>query len=234
MEKHNNPQFAQIKPSLESSQTGGLFSSPAQTQATPSLPDQGLAALGITPEQLLYLQLLQNPLAALGIGGAFQQPQVITETTPVYKTEPVIDTSVIKLTFGAKEIFTTITETHGVTTRTDYITATKTVNGGGLGGVTAALGGLSQLGQQSPEQAPGLGGLGLGGLLPSYTVVSSPVTRDTVVTETLTEEFKLNFRNQEIYTTITSTSLVTTQITSFVTKTQRVLPTANPLAGLLG
>ena len=45
--------------------------------------------------------------------------QVITETTPVYKTEPVIDTSVIKLTFGAKEIFTTITETHGVTTRTD-------------------------------------------------------------------------------------------------------------------
>ena len=80
---------------------------------------------------------------------------MITETTPVYKTEPVIDTSVIKLTFGAKEIFTTITETHGVTTRTDYITATKTVNGGGLGGVTAALGGLSQLGQQSPEQARG-------------------------------------------------------------------------------
>ena len=84
------------------------------------------------------------------------------------------------------------------------------------------------------DQAPGLGGIGLGGLLPSYTVVSSPVTRDTVVTETLTEEFKLNFRNQEIYTTITSTSLVTTQITSFITKTQRVLPTANPLAGLLG
>ena len=54
-----------------------------------------------------------------------------------------------------------------------------------------------------------MGGLGLGGLLPSYTVVSSPVTRDTVVTETLTEEFKLNFRNQEIYTTITSTTPAT-------------------------
>ena len=84
MEKHNNPQFAQIKPSLESSQTGGLFSSPAQTQATPSLPDQGLAALGITPEQLLYLQLLQNPLAALGIGGAFQQPQVTQNKMPFF------------------------------------------------------------------------------------------------------------------------------------------------------
>ena len=81
MEKHNNPDLVQLKPSspsIESSQgSGGLFSStPTQPQATPSLPDQGLAALGITPEQLLYLQLLQNPLAALGIGGAFQQPQV--------------------------------------------------------------------------------------------------------------------------------------------------------------
>ena len=81
MEKHNNPDLVQLKPSspsIESSQgSGGLFSStPTQPQSTPSLPDQGLAALGITPEQLLYLQLLQNPLAALGIGGAFQQPQV--------------------------------------------------------------------------------------------------------------------------------------------------------------
>ncbi len=31
--------------------------------------------LGISPEQLIYLQLLQNPLAALGLGGAIQ-PQV--------------------------------------------------------------------------------------------------------------------------------------------------------------
>ena len=42
---------------------------PVESQPTPSLPDLGLAGLGVTPEQLLYLQLLQNPLAALGIGG---------------------------------------------------------------------------------------------------------------------------------------------------------------------
>ena len=52
-------------------------------------------------------------------------------------------------------------------------------------------------------QAPGFGGLGLGGLVPSFTVISSPVTRDTVVTETLTEEFKINFRNQ-VNTILTS------------------------------
>jgi len=250
-DRHSNPVPApNIESSFGSPNTrlgAGLATTPTQTQATPSLPDNGLAALGITPEQLLYLQLLQNPLAALGIGGAFQQPQVITETSPVYKTESVIETSVIKLNFGNREIFTTITNTNGVTTKTDYITATKTINSGGLGGLTAAFGGLGQLGglqqqqpqlQQQPQQQPqhqeAVPALGLGGLLPSYTVVSSPVTRDTVITETLTEEFKIRFRNVETFTTITSTQLVSTQITSFITKTERVLPTANPLAGLLG
>ena len=59
MEKHNNPDLLQLKgsaPSLESSQA------PAQVP-------------GVTPEQLLYLQLLSNPLAALGIGAGFK-PQV--------------------------------------------------------------------------------------------------------------------------------------------------------------
>ena len=64
MEKFNNP-------SLESSFTQPeTVPQPQQQPQTPSL-----AALGITPEQLLYLQLLQNPLAALGLGG-LQQPQV--------------------------------------------------------------------------------------------------------------------------------------------------------------
>ena len=79
-DRHSNPVPApNIESSFGSPNTrlgAGLATRPTQTQATPSLPDNGLAALGITPEQLLYLQLLQNPLAALGIGGAFQQPQV--------------------------------------------------------------------------------------------------------------------------------------------------------------
>ena len=82
-DRHSNPVPApNIESSFGSPNTrlgAGLATTPTQTQATPSLPDNGLAALGITPEQLLYLQLLQNPLAALGIGGAFQQPQVQTE-----------------------------------------------------------------------------------------------------------------------------------------------------------
>ena len=251
MEKHNNPDLVQLKgsaPSLESSLRGGAgpeeservlssSSTASQAQPTPGLPDQGLSALGITPEQLLYLQLLQNPLAALGLGGlqpqvmrdfsglwvistSFISSQVITESSPVYKTEPVIETSVIKLFLGAKEYFTTLTNTQGVTVKTDYILATKTINSPtGLGGLTAGL-----------EQP----GLGLAALVPSYTVVTSPVTRDTLVTQTLTEQIRITFRNVPTLTTLTSTKVVSTQVTSFVTKTERVLPTANPLAGLLG
>ena len=157
--------------------------------------------------------------------------KVITESSPIYKTEPVIQTSVIKLFLGAKEFYTTLTQTNGVTTKTDYVYSTRTVSGG-LGGLSGLLGGFGQIGgAQQVAQQPAQG---LGGILPSYTVVSSPVTRDTVITQIITEEYKLRFRNQPTLTTVTSTKLVSTQVASFVTKTQRVVPSANPLAGLLG
>ena len=140
--------------------------------------------------------------------------QVVTESSPVYVTEPVIDTTVLKVFFGARETYTTLVNTAGVTTRTEYLTSTRTLAPG--------LAGLGQ--QQGVANLPALP------LLPSYTVVSSPVTRDTVITQTQTEEFRITFRNVETFTTITSTKLVSTQITSFITQTQ----TVNPLAGLLG
>ena len=125
----------------------------------------------------------------------------------------MLDTTVLKLFFGAKETYTTLVNTAGVTTKTSYVITTKTIS-------------------QGPP-APGSGGLpnlAAAGLFPSFTVVTSPVTRDTVITETSTEQFKITFRNQETFTTITSTNLVSTQVTSYITKTQ----TINPLAGLLG
>ena len=132
----------------------------------------------------------------------------------------MIETSVIKLFLGAKEYFTTLTNTQGVTVKTDYILATKTINSPtGLGALTAGLGGLREVEQP---------GLGLG-LLPSYTVVTSPVTRDTLLTQTLTEQIRITFRNVPTLTTLTSTKVVSTQVTSYVTKTQSL----NPLAGLI-
>merc|ERR1711941_93521 len=179
MEKHNNPALTQLKgtqPDIESS----------------LVPSSGITP-EVTPEQLLYLKFLSNPLAALGIGGL--GAQVITESSPVYITEPLVDT--------------TLVNTNGMTTRTDFVITTKTINNNNRGLGAANLPALAAM-------------------MPSYTILTSPVTRDTVVTETHTEEFKITFRNQETFTTITSTNLKSTQVTSFITKTQ----TINPLAGL--
>ena len=154
---------------------------------------------------------------------------MVTESSPVYKTEPVVESSVLQLFLGAKEFFTTLTSTVGFTTKTDYVLSTRTVSKGGLGGLGAlgALGGLGgvQPQREQQQQAP------LGALLgQGVKIVSSAVTKDLVVTETDTEEYQLVFRNRPTKTTLTSTRLVTTQVVSYVTQTI----TSNPLAGLLG
>ena len=158
---------------------------------------------------------------------------MVTESSPVYKTEPVVESSVLQLFLGAKEFFTTLTSTIGFTTKTDYVLSTRTVSKGGLGGLGAlgALGGLRGLQPQREQQAPqGLGALLGQGIGQGIKIVSSAVTRDVVVTETDTEEYQLVFRNRPTKTTLTSTRLVTTQMVSYVTQTI----TSNPLAGLLG
>ena len=122
----------------------------------------------------------------------------------------MVETSVIKLRFGAKETFTTLVQTVGVTTSTDYVLTTRTLAGGGLAGAS--------------PQIPNLAAL-----VPSFTLVTSPVTRDTLVTQTHTELIRITFRNVPTLTTLTSTKVVSTQVTSYVTKTQSL----NPLAGLI-
>ena len=48
------------------------------------------------------------------------------------------------------------------------------------------------------------------------------------------QEIRITFRNTPTVTTLTSTTMVATQITEFVTKTVRAQPTLNPGAGLAG
>jgi len=231
MEKKHNPEIFELKqeqPDIQSSFTPFENVSPVTVEPTPSfqLPS-------ISPEQLLYLQLLQNPLAALGFSSpGANQPKVVTESTPVFRTSTVYDTSTLRLRQGSKEFTTVITKPLGITTLTDYTYSTKTVSpGGGLSGYTD-INPLANFGiaNQNINPLANIGGL----LQPSFTVISSPVIRDTVQTITSTNELKIFFGNVASLTTITSTSLVSTQVTSYITKTQRVTPTANPFAGLLG
>ena len=77
----------------------------------------------------------------------------------MYITEPLVSTTVLKVFFGARETYTTLVNTQGMTTKTDFVITTKTINNnsGGLG--AANLPALAQA------------------IMPSYTLVTEPVTR---------------------------------------------------------
>lgn len=125
---------------------------------------------------------------------------------------------------GAKKFFTTLTQAIGVTTKTEYETATQTVNAG-----NGFFGGLSAFGQQA-QQAPAPVQQQAAG----FIVTSEPITKETTVPSTVTKEIRITFRNTPTVTTLTSTTMVTSQITEYVTRTVRAQPTLGPAAGLAG
>ena len=72
-------------------------------------------------------------------------------------------------------------------------------------------------------------------------VTSEAVVKDTVIPSTITKEIKITFRNTPTITYLTSTTMVSTRVTEYVTKTvapgsaaaASALP-FNPLAALFG
>ena len=259
MEKDNNPDIVSLKSSqtdnkatavnpLQSSfgqlnsafnpfalfgNLGGIGGS--ATTSTPGLPNNPLA--GLTNDQLrqlALLQYLQNPFAL----AALQQPQqqgIITKSIPTYKTETVYATSTIPLFLGAKKFFTTLTQSIGMTTITEYETQTQSVSPGGGNG----LGGLNLFGgfgNQPQASAPAFAG-NIFAPKPAFTITSEAIVKDTVIPTTIYKDVKITFRNRPTTTTLTSTSMISTQITSYVTKTvplSQVNPTLNPFSGGLG
>ena len=168
----------------------------------------------------------------------FLQPQI--QSTPVYRTETLYSTSTIPLFLGAKKFFTTLTQAVGVTTITEYETSTQQVNNAnGFGNFNNQNNFNQNQNNQNQQQlfaAPKIGGGG-------FVVTSEPVIRDTQVPSTIYKEIRITFRNTPTVTTLTTTSLVQTQITSYVTRTVRNQATLgagngfggfNPLAALLG
>ena len=132
------------------------------------------------------------------------QPKVVTLTAPVLTTEEAYETQTLTVGLAGKELVTTLVTPIGLTTRTAFTYLTTTIN---------------------PAIGP---------LAPSTTLVSSPVIQNTVLTETETQHYRILFRNRPITTTLTSTRLVTTQMTSFVTETITLQPPSPLLAGILG
>ena len=70
-------------------------------------------------------------------------------------------------------------------------------------------------------------------------VTSEAVVKNTVIPSTITKEIKITFRNTPTITHLTSTTMVTTRVTEYITKTvapgsAAAAPAFNPLAALFG
>ncbi|KAK4886954.1 hypothetical protein RN001_003225 [Aquatica leii] len=183
-----------------------LRSKKAHAPLSPKPPiNDHLNVPGLSPEQLQQLALLRllNP----GSG----QGQVITTSKPVIKIETVYESHVVPILNGHNTILTTISKSLGTVTKTDYEFGTSTL--------PPALPPLPNL------PIPPINGL-FQQQQPQFAVTTSPVLQTTLVTETNSKVLKLTFGAKTAYTTILSTTLVPTVLTTYMTGSVPVQPTA--------
>ncbi|EAT47977.1 AAEL000946-PA, partial [Aedes aegypti] len=161
----------------------------------------------LTPEQIQQLALLRllNPAAAAQI------PSVITSSKPVVSLETVYESHVLPIINGQNTIFSTISRPIGTLTKTNYEVVTTTL---------PALP-IPPIPQLNPFQQQ-----------PQVTVQSTPVVTNVIVTETNSKVLKLTFGAKTAYTTLYSTTVVPTQLTTYVTQSVPVVqPTAAAFPG---
>jgi len=202
VDKSKFPEHLRLKKAHHSS------SSP-QNSLQPSVPEPTTPAL--SPEQIQQLALLKflNPNANI--------PSVITQSRPVIKMETLYESHVIPLFNGQSTIYSTLSKPVATLTKTDYEYVTTTL----------AMPQPPVVPQQQPfnpllQQQP------LNPLLPQpqFAVTSSPVVTQTVVTQTDSKILKLTFGAKTAYTTLFSTRVVPTQLTTYLTASVPVQPTA--------
>lgn len=194
-------------------------------QSFGDLPNQSL-----NPEHLQQLALyhLLNP----GTG----QGQIVTTSKSVIKVETLYDTFILPVTQGHITIQSTISKIKGTITKTDYEFGTSTM-------APANPIGLPQLPQQIPQipqvphfpaqlpQVPQIPQLNAFAPQPQFAITSSPVVQSTVVTQTNSKILKLTFGARTAQTTIFSTTVIPTMVTSYVTASVPLTPTAAAYPG---
>lgn len=175
------------------------------TTSKPIVPEQQTPSL--SPEQLQQLAFLRllNPAAAAGLNPV-GQGQVITTSKPVLRVETLYESLVIPVVNGGNTRLSTISKSLGTVTKTDYEYGTSVLPGLPIPQVNPIF----------PPQQPGA----------QFAVTSSPIVQNTVVTETESKILKLTFGAKTAYTTIFSTKVVPTVLTTYMTASVPVQPTA--------
>lgn len=153
----------------------------------------------LTPEQAQQLALLRllNPAAAAQI------PNVVTTSKPVLKFETIYESHVIPVFDGKSTIQSTISRAVATVTKTEYELGTSSL---------PALPLHQQINPLYPQQ--------------QFSLISTPVVVNTEVVATESQVLKLTFGAKAVHTTLYTTKLVPTVVTSWVTSSVLVQPSA--------
>ncbi|CAG9819962.1 unnamed protein product, partial [Phaedon cochleariae] len=199
---------------------------PKKNQSPFRPPMNELSNQGLNQDQLQQLALYRflNPGT---------QGQVITTSKPILKLETLYETFVLPVTQGHNTIQSTISKFKGTITRTEYEFGTSTI------APTLPLPPIPQLPPQLPPQLqqqlqpqiqpqlqPQLPQLNPFLPQPQFAVTSSPVVQTVQVTQTNSKVLKLTFGAKTAHTTVYSTVVVPTTVTSYITASIQVAPTA--------
>lgn len=215
--------------------TNGLRSKKAHRMAsnvTAAELTQPQQAPTMSPEflQQLALYRLLNPNAPL-------PAPVITTSRPVLRYETVFETHALPVVNGGSTYYTTLSRPVGTVTRTDYELVTTTLamptpqfppqqptmfppQPTALFPQQSLFPQQTLFPQQSlyPQQS-------LFPQQPSFAITSTPVVTQSMVTQTDSKVLKLTFGAKTAFTTIYSSSVVPTQVTSYITQSVAVQPT---------
>jgi hypothetical protein len=151
-------------------------------------------------------------------------PSVITTSKPVVKVETVYESHVLPIVNGASTIFSTISRPVATVTKTDYEIGTSTlimppvVTPPPINPLLLQQQQLQhqQLQQQQLQQQQ----------LQQFQIQSTPVVQQQIVTQTDSKILKLTFGARTAYTTLYNTRVVPTVVTSYVTQSFPVQPSA--------
>lgn len=202
VDKSNIPE-GHLRPKKKNNNAQKAETTVEQQQPQPQQQQQQLMQ-NLSPDQLQQLALLRflNPNAPQPIP---QMNQVITTSKPVLKTETVFESHVIPIFNGVSTSLSTISRPIATVTKTEYEIGTSAV---------------PSLPLPPPPINP---------LFPQqqqFQITTAPIVQQTMLTQTQSKILKLTFGAKTAYTTIFSTTVVPTILTTFVTQSVAVQPTA--------
>nr|CAD7426752.1 unnamed protein product [Timema monikensis] len=186
------------------------FKKAQNTSPKPQLFPESPTATPFSPELQQQLALLRylNPGAAI--------PQVITTSRPILRVETVYESHVLPIVNGDSTTYSTLSRPVGTVSKTEYEYGTSTLPAQPVPQVNQLFPQQQQQQQLFPQQQQQL------------ILTSTPIVTQTLVTETSSKVLKLTFGAK---TSLFSTKVIPTLLTTYLTTSVPVQPTAPSFPG---